>query len=202
MNKLKEYTRKLNQHYIPLLQQHGSTFRAVDWGSSWGQTIRFQVLLDVGDLLSASILDIGCGVGHLVEYLSEIGYRGTYTGIDILPEMVATALISYPTWGFRACDILNPEIKWEADYVIGSGLFTFGDQKLMEMTVEAMFKSCNQALAFNSLSSWADQQESGEFYADPLATVEFCRTLTPWVVLRHDYMQQDFTIYMYRQPKI
>ncbi|CDN13322.1 hypothetical protein RintRC_4207 [Richelia intracellularis] len=54
-------------------------------------------------------------------------------------------------------------------------------------------------MAFNSLSSWGTQKESGEFYADPLATVKFCRTLTPWVILRHDYMQHDFTIYMYRE---
>ncbi|MDJ0677007.1 MAG: class I SAM-dependent methyltransferase [Calothrix sp. MO_167.B42] len=200
MNKLNEYTYKLKQHYLPLLQQHGSTFRAVDWGSSRGQTIRFQVLLEVGDVLNASILDIGCGVGHLVEYLAEIGYRGNYIGIDTLPEMVAAARVCYPNWQFQEGDILNSETKWQADYVLGSGLFTFGDKQLMEMTVKAMFNVCNQALAFNSLSSWATQKESGEFYADPLATVEFCRTLTPWVILRHDYMHHDFTIYMYREP--
>jgi RimJ/RimL family protein N-acetyltransferase len=200
--KSQEHKERIQQHYLPLLQKHGSTFRAVDWGSSQGQNYRFKILLEVGDLLNASILDIGCGVGHLVNYLAEIGYQGNYVGIDTLPEMVAAALTSYPNWHFRTGDILGSESIWQADYVIGSGLFTFGDQKLMELTIEAMFKTCNHALAFNSLSSWATQKESGEFYADPLTTVKFCRTLTPWVVLRHDYMQHDFTIYMYRQPQI
>ena len=200
--KSQDHKERIQQHYLPLLQKYGSTFRAVDWGSSQGQNYRFKILLEVGNLLNASILDIGCGVGHLVNYLVKIGYQGNYIGIDTLPEMVNAAVRSYPNWQFRADDILNSEIICQADYVIGSGLFTFGDQKLMEMTIEAMFKVCNQALAFNSLSSWAVQKDLGEFYADPLTTVEFCRSLTPWVVLRHDYMEHDFTIYMYRQPKI
>ena len=38
--------------------------------------------------------------------------------------------------------------------------------------------------------------KEGEFYTDPLQTLAFCRTLTPWVTLRHDYHSRDFTIYM------
>jgi hypothetical protein len=41
-------------------------------------------------------------------------------------------------------------------------------------------------------------QEPGEFYADPVEIVRFCRSLTPWVVLRHDYLAHDFTVYLYR----
>ena len=59
------HTERIRQHYLPLLQNYGSTFRAVDWGSSQGQNNRFQILLEVGDLRNASILDVGCGVGHL-----------------------------------------------------------------------------------------------------------------------------------------
>jgi len=195
-----EHTKRIREHYLPLLAEYGATFRAVDWGSSQGQKNRFQVLLKVGDLLNASILDVGCGVGHLVEYLIEIEYRGNYIGIDTLPEMVMIAREYYPNWKFQESDISTSEIIWKSDYVLGSGLFTFSDQKLMEMTIQAMFNACNRAVAFNSLSIWADCKESGEFYADPLTIVDFCRSLTPWVVLRHDYLPHDFTIYMYKEP--
>jgi len=194
-----EHTKRIRDHYLPLLAKHGATFRAVDWGSSQGQKNRFQVLLAVGDLLNASILDIGCGVGHLVEYLTEIEYQGDYIGIDTLTEMVMAARERFPNWQFQEGDILTSEIIWKSDYVLGSGLFTFSDQKLMEVIIQAMFNACNQAVAFNALSVWSDHKESGEFYADPLTTVEFCHSVTPWVVLRHDYMPHDFTIYMYKE---
>lgn len=150
--------------------------------------------------MDASVLDIGCGVGHLVEYLATLDFRGKYLGIDALPEMVASARVCYPTWQFQDGNILDSDKDLNADYVLGSGLFTFSDSKLMEKTIRAMFDTCKKAVVFNSLSSWAEKKEPGEFYADPLATVQFCRTLTPWVTLRHDYLPHDFTIYMYQEP--
>jgi hypothetical protein len=56
-------------------------------------------------------------------------------------------------------------------------------------------------VAFNSLSAWATDQEAGEFYADPLRVVDFCRRITPRVVLRHDYHPRDFTVYLYKTDK-
>lgn len=202
INQLKsqEYTKRIRTHYLPLIQQYGATFQAVDWGSRQGQTNRFRVLLEVGNIEDATILDVGCGVGHLVEHLSLLNFQGKYLGIDILPEMIDCAREAYPTYLFQAGSILESGNNWTADYVLASGLFTFGDRELMEKTIQAMFESCSKAVAFNSLSSWAQNKESGEFYADPLATVQFCRTLTPWVVLHHDYMPHDFTIYVYREP--
>ncbi len=64
--------------------------------------------------------------------------------------------------------------------------------------IEAMFNIARNAVAFNSLSAWAADKEDGEFYADPHEVLQFCRTVTPWVVLRHDYHSRDFTIYMYK----
>ena len=192
------HQQRMREHYLPLLHRHGPTFRAVDWGSSHGQDLRFRVLLEVGDYLRASILDVGCGVGHLVEHLTAHGFQGRYLGIDVLPEMVTNARKRSSDWRFEEGDILEAGASWTADYVVGSGLFTFSDLDLMKKTVAAMFAACTKGVAFNALSAWADRKEPGEFQADPFATVEFCRTLTPWVTLRHDYMPQDFTIYLYR----
>lgn len=200
MKNFKEYQNKLNEHYLPLLEQYGSTFRAVDWGSHHSQMMRFQVLLEVGNFINSSVLDVGCGVGHLVNYLTDIGFKGDYLGIDALPEMITIAREYHPTRNFQESNILVQN-RCNAEYVLGSGLFTFGDQEIMENTIQEMFKACHKAVAFNSLSSWTDNKEMGEFYADPLAIVEFCRTLTPWVILRHDYMPHDFTIYMYREQQ-
>ena len=192
------HQQRMREHYLPLLREHGPTFRAVDWGSPQGQAQRFRVLLEIGDCQHASILDVGCGVGHLVEQLVTRQFQGRYLGIDTLAEMVASARERYPEWRFEEGDILASDAPWTADYVVGSGLFTFSDLDLMKKTVTAMFAACTKGVALNALSAWADRKEPGEFQADPLATLEFCRTLTPWVTLRHDYMPQDFTVYLYR----
>lgn len=60
-----EHIKRIQEHYLPLIQQHASTFRVVDWGSSRGQTIRFQVYFvvctGIGNIIvkQAEIADIG-----------------------------------------------------------------------------------------------------------------------------------------------
>jgi SAM-dependent methyltransferase len=197
-----KYQKQISEHYHPLIKEHGDSFRAVDWGSIKGQQTRFRILSEVSDLGNASILDVGCGIGHFVESLTTAGFAGDYKGIDLLPEMVEAARRRHPDRNFQVADISADDGNWRADYVFGSGLFTFGDQNLFETTVRAMFAACDRATAFNSLSAWASDKEQGEFQADPLATLRFCRTLTPWVSLRHDYFTHDFTIYMYRDKEV
>jgi SAM-dependent methyltransferase len=192
----------MSDHYLPLIEEHGDSFRAVDWGSAKGQQVRFQILSEVGGLAHTSVLDVGCGVGHLVESLVAAGFAGDYQGIDLLPEMIKAAHKRHPDRVFKVADIVKDNRELQADYVLGSGLFTFGDRELLESTVRAMFAACARATAFNSLSAWASDKEGGEFHADPFATLSFCRTLTPWVSLRHDYFSHDFTIYMYRDNEI
>jgi hypothetical protein len=87
------------------------------------------------------------------------------------------------------------------DVVTANGIFYLlgGDAlRLMRELVTCMFALARRAVTFNSLSAWAGDQTAGEYYADPLETVAFCRTLTPWVALRHDYHPRDFTVYLYK----
>jgi hypothetical protein len=72
----------------------------------------------------------------------------------------------------------------------------------MRRLVSEMFRRCRRGVVFNSLSTWASVQEQGEYYADPLEVVAWCRELSPWVVLRHDYLPHDFTVFVARQSSL
>ncbi|MDA8164128.1 MAG: bifunctional GNAT family N-acetyltransferase/class I SAM-dependent methyltransferase [Desulfobacteraceae bacterium] len=189
---------RLRSFYLPLLGTGEDTYRTVGWGSQRGQTRRFEVLLEVGQIGNGSVLDVGCGIGHLADHLQQLGYKGDYLGIDLVSEMVATASSRCPGWSFRVADLAAPDSALRRDFVFGSGLFTFADEGLMCETIARMYSLCQVAVAVNSLSSWAASQESGEFHADPAKVLAFCSRLTSRVVLRHDYMPHDFTIYLYR----
>ena len=193
------YATRLRRHYGPLVRAHGGTHRAVDWGSERGQETRFRVLLEPVNILDGRILDVGCGVGHLVDYLRNRRFTGEYLGLDLVPEMVAAAQCRHRGWTFREGKIPDAVVDFKPDYVIGSGLFNIANQRTLEQTVAAMFGVAGRAVAFNSLSTWGDQPVRGEFRADPLRVIEFCRRLTRRVVLRHDYMPHDFTVYLYRE---
>lgn len=195
------YVKRLEQHYVPLLGEHGATHRALDWGSASSQRRRFEILLEIGDVGTASILDVGCGLGHLVDVLAERGARGAYTGIDPVSEMIAGARARHPDRTFEVGMLGEGEPHFRADYVLESGIFTFADRTVLESTVAAMYRACRIGVAFNVLSDWGSEKEPHEFTPDPLQTLLFCRSLTPWVVLRHDYLPHDFTVYLYREQR-
>jgi hypothetical protein len=96
--------------------------------------------------------------------------------------------------------LLPPPEGTAYDYVLASGIFTKRQEdpeSYLRDAVTRMFALSTQGAAFNVLSV-RSPAEPGEFHADPLAILTFCRTLTPWVRLRDDYHPRDFTVYLYR----
>ena len=62
---------------------HQNSPIAVGWlDGRQNQTKRFQTLLDIGVQEGDSIVDLGCGLGHLSEHLEKINLNVDYTGID------------------------------------------------------------------------------------------------------------------------
>ena len=193
-----KYFENLKNHYSRLVIKYGDSYKSVDWGSENTQKIRFRTLLEALDFQSARILDVGCGVGHLVDYLLENKFKGSYTGVDLVEEMVRQAANRYPEMNFIKIDSLDDLNRTDVELVIASGLFTFANESILQETIMKLFEISNNCLAFNSLSTWVGKPEPNEFYADPISTLEFCRSLTRKVVLRHEYLPHDFSIYLYK----
>lgn len=185
------------------LRDHGGGAAAVGWGSEASQQKRFEVLSQVADLDKKSILDVGCGLGHFLDWLKARDISVRYTGVDITPEMIAVAAKAHEDATFltgtveQFCDHSDAPF----DYIFASGIFyldTDSGYENMEKTLRQMFSLAGQGVAFNSLSRWADTMDEGEFYADPARVLDMCRSITPKVQLRHDYHPADFTCYLYR----
>jgi len=189
--------------YSDLLSQHGPGPRALDWASSESQNLRFRVLSEIGDLRGTHILDVGCGIGDLYLWLCKQGISVSYTGIDITPGMIEVARERVPDCDFRESNLSTFAAASDAkfDFVFASGIFCkrkHNPSAFLKETVQTMFSLCTKGAAFNSLSTWTNERSAGEYHADPLDTLLFCRGITPWVCVRHDYHARDFTIYMHR----
>ena len=191
-------------YYGSLIDKYGHDPRSCDYGRAQSQEIKFRALSEAIPLEDRSILDVGCGFADFERYLASRFTRIRYSGIDICEAMVAEALRIDPTLDVGVANLLNLPSKKQFDLVTANGiLYLLGENAwpIMQSLIIRMYDLCREAVAFNSLSAWATDKEKGEFYPDPLLVLEFCRTLTPWVVLRHDYHPRDFTIYMYKTPR-
>jgi SAM-dependent methyltransferase len=190
-------------HYRKLLETHGSSYLALNWGSEQSQMLRFSVLSEVGKLAGHSVLDVGCGLGDLAGWLEHQQIDTEYVGLDLTDSLVVGARQRFPGKRFEIGSIADPQIlaNEKFDFVVASGIFATyatGGAPWMERALSRMWELARHAVAFNSLSSWAPQADPGEYYADPSRVIDFCRSLTPRIQMRHDYHARDFTVFLYR----
>jgi SAM-dependent methyltransferase len=197
---------RIANFYDGLVRQYGHDPRACDYGRPESQEIKFRVLSEVMPLAKASLLDVGCGFADFASYLQPRFSGLEYSGIDLSSAMVIEARRQHPKLDLRIANILDTTFDRTFDVVTANGIFyLLGEQAwpMMQQIIERLYALATSAVAFNSLSAWtkSEEQEANEFYADPLKVLDFCRQLTPRVVLRHDYHPRDFTVYMYKSGK-
>jgi|1048.fasta_scaffold21606_2 SAM-dependent methyltransferase len=198
-----DYIQKVQHHFSALIKKYGDSVRAVDWGGEEQQRLRFEVLASAWPTLDCSVLDVGCGRGDFYDFLKSRGFRGEYLGVDITEEMVSLSQKRFPEPSFEIRDLLVAPLPRQFDFVVASGIFYIHQENHLDYSrglIRALFNHADKALAFNMLSALTKNQESHESYFIPSEVVSFCQTLTPYVSLRHEYKQNDFTVYMYKQP--
>lgn len=195
-----------SKRYRQLFNKHGKSHKTLNWGSQEGQRLRFKILAEIGRLEGKRILDVGCGLGDFAGWLAKNNIQADYTGLDLTPELVKQAQKNYPALAFVQGSILDESllVGQRFDFVLASGIFytySTGGGAWLRAAVARMWSLCKDGVAFNSLSAWSEGHEAGEYYADPPTTLAYCRTLTPWVAMRHDYHPRDFTIYLSRMAR-
>ena len=181
-------------YYRDLLIKHGPTYAAVDAGSQYSHQRRLKVLSDFIPDTHHTILDVGCGLGHFIDY-GKNWRKESYLGIDIVPEMVEAARKRRPGWHFEVGDISEPKQAWSADYVVASGLFQFGKQAFIKQVLWYMWCLCRKGIAANFLR----HGNSDENVRHPEAILRFGFWLTTWATLHADYLPNDFTLYLYKK---
>lgn len=185
------------------LQQYGNSPRTLDW-SAEGQRKRFEILAEAGDLRGRKVLDVGCGLGHLYDFLAARGIGASYYGLDLSPKLVEKARELHPDVAFEVLDAASRSLPRTADYVFASGVLnveTGDNEAAMSRLLRTAYEACHLAVAVNMLSTWADWFERNRHYYDPIKMVRLARRLTRRLVLRHDYMPHDFTLYLYREAE-
>ncbi|MCS6885636.1 MAG: class I SAM-dependent methyltransferase [Acidobacteriota bacterium] len=193
-------------YFEKCLALHGDDARGVDYNGQQSQYLRFEVLSQVADLTGASVLDVGCGLGHFHDFLVLRGIQPRhYRGVDISPAMIAAAKQARPNLDLEVEDILTTRGRQCYDYVICCGVFHLKAKnndndwgEFCKAMIARMYELASQGVAFNMMTDYVDYRVERLYYANPLEIFDYCRKLTRRLQLRHDYPLYEFSIYMYR----
>lgn len=192
---------RIERFYAELLAAHGDSPSALDWGSAASQRRRFEALAGIAPLSGTRVLDVGCGLAHFYRFLRAEGCEVDYTGFDITRAMVDEARRLNPGLRVEAVNVLDTDIPETWDYVFASGIFYLrrdAPWAWMRTMLGRLFALARRGVACNALSARAADDETGEFRAEPGRALELALDVSPRAVLRHDYLPNDFTLYLYR----
>jgi ubiquinone/menaquinone biosynthesis C-methylase UbiE len=146
----------IRSYYEPNINEDYPDFKVLGWESEESQRLRFDVLVSNVDLNGKKILDVGCGLGNLFEFISSKGIEADYTGVDILEKMIERANKKQLKAKFYKMDIFeaNPFKEGQFDVVYASGTFNLNLQNNMEFLKKALieiFRLSGGVVAFNLL---------------------------------------------------
>ena len=116
------------QHYENCFETHGDSHLGVDWPNKEDAVKRYEVMLNIikDNNKKVSILDFGCGCGHLLNYINEKKLNIEYSGLDISSKFYNYCKNKYISNNFYNLDILTENISElpNFDYIILNGVFT------------------------------------------------------------------------------
>jgi SAM-dependent methyltransferase len=193
----------VRDYYTDKIQTYGAVAQGVDWNSQESQELRFEQLIKICSGDSFSLIDYGCGYGHLLEFISRKKSDITYIGYDLSSEMIAKSATMHSNLT-RATFYSDVQQLSPADFTIASGIFnvklSHSDDLWQDYVIETLkiFDNLSKnGFAFNILTSYSDKEFMREnlYYADPCFYFDFCkRHFSKNIALLHDYGLYEFTI--------
>ncbi len=191
--------------YADKVRTYGFDHRGLGFRNKSSQARRFEAMLALGDLDGARVLDVGCGFGDFLAYLSDRGIEPEYTGLDICEPMVERCRERFPSGAarFLVGDALQFEPDEPYDYVIASGLFgldSVGARERIRPTIERLFAWSRIGTAMNFLSTRSPSPAEARIYVDPCKALEAALSLSPAARIDHTYLPNDFTMFLYKTP--
>jgi SAM-dependent methyltransferase len=204
--------RQIVAHYEDCLALHGDNHRGVDWPRAEDVDVRYAVMLGLIEPDAprpVTLLDFGCGAGHLLEYIRRRGFPGLeYHGLDLSDRFVSLCRRKFPGVPFFVADVLEDRLEsFEFDYIAMNGVFTEKRSLAHETmwdyaraVLRRTWPTARRGLAFNVISKHVDWERDDLFHLPCDELIAFLKAeLSRHCVVRHDYGLFEYTTYVYRE---
>ena len=170
------------------------------------QKLVFSRAVSLVHLEGKSILDVGCGLGYLKDFLDEEGvpYK-SYLGVDLSRNMVAGARERFGDF-FQQRDVLSepfPEESYDVVFLISVLGYPIGEapEAYMKELLTTLFRISREALVFTHLAP-GRRDEPSDFAYDPQRLLSWCKaSLSPHAKLLDDPSWITYYIGVYKEGR-
>ena len=193
----------VQERYRKRWREFGYDSRTLGWDKDC-QWVRFEALTEgIGLDEVRSVLDVGCGFGDLLGFLRSRGWKGQYTGIDLVKEFTEAARTQYasdPAALFICGDFRALPAGFKSDLAVAIGIFNHlvvqGNLTFVRETVATMWSLTNTLLICDFLSQSADRDRRQDhlYYADPAEIQQLASGYSRRFLIHHAYMPFEFQL--------
>jgi SAM-dependent methyltransferase len=202
--------RKIQQYYSKRVFPDWEGYEILSWSSREAQHQRFQVLLDImrshfEEGVCPTLLDIGCGLAELADFLEKADFPVRYLGVDLTAEVLEEARHRCPGLDLRLLDVFAdpcPFPEQSFDVVFASGIFNMelGNNSAFAVSgMRRMATLAKQLAVANFLHQRCLFQHSICHFYDPDELIAQLRMKGVSLQLYENYLDNDFTLEFRRQ---
>ena len=193
------------------LDRHGDSFRGAGYTRSPDEpNDQYAVMLGVvrGNE-PAHILDLGCGLAHLADFIAARPALShlRYTGLDISEKFIAAASARRGDLDLLRMNLLESDADLGMfDYVVMNGIFNYRGPVSFEAMADywkqmigIAFRHACKGIAFNVMSKIVDWERDDLFHLPfDMMAAHVAANLSRHFTVRHDYGRFEYTVYVYR----
>jgi cyclopropane fatty-acyl-phospholipid synthase-like methyltransferase len=157
----------------------------------------------------SSILDYGCGFGHLFYYLNQYFDKFSYEGCDIVDEFIAENRKNINEDIFYTINSYA-DVTSSYDFIVAAGVFNlmYTDSKLeqfelIKSTLKHLFTKTNRVLSVNFMTDQVDFVADNAYHQNVVEIYLFSvNELSRRVLIDQTYMPYEFTIHIFKNDQI
>lgn len=204
---------RIVSHYESCLEKYGDTHQGVDWPKLEDALKRYQVMTEI-ELYSPikrnrySLLDFGCGAGHLLDYLNKNKLKQfEYSGCDLSRKFIDLCKSKFSQTQFLQFDAIKEPFKMlNYDFIIMNGVFTekrelsFDEMwNYVKTLLDIVSKKSNIGVAFNVMSKHVQWERDDLFHLPHDLLADYLtKHISRDYIIRNDYGLYEYTVYVYK----
>jgi SAM-dependent methyltransferase len=199
---------RIRQHYEPRVDAAKENYEILDWGTRESQLARFRVFADALQTHVPrqhgvpTLLDVGCGMTDLAEYLEHREIPVRYIGADLTLAVIQEALRRYPNRALVQADVFTapPFVPGTVDVSYCSGVFNLrlgNNRQFVLNAVPALLAQTQSLVVVNMLHIRTQRKYPHCYYFDPDDLAAELAGIAASVEVVDDYLENDFTLIMH-----
>jgi len=196
--------------YSENYKKHGDSAEALFW-TKGRQELRFEKLSSF--MYHAhdnfTVLDFGCGLAHLKEFLDAKYKNYIYSGVDIVGDFIGASKNKYPNVEIDLIDT-HKDVILEYDYIIASGVFNLlytsnhdEHKKNVFNIIKHLFSKTKKALLIDFMHDKVDFIQDNNYHQNIPELYKFINEkVSKRFIIDQSYMPYEFSCAIYKDDYI